>query len=74
MGERFGVLRGLSPEDACAQYTLYCLNSRFADGTAFRPDPLDERACLAEVERDEKAEEWVLRFSWHAPHAAGDGP
>lgn len=67
MPERFGVARGLSLEDACARYTLHCLHGGFAEGTIFHPDPLDERACLAAVERDSAAGEWVLRFSWRRP-------
>jgi hypothetical protein len=74
MPERFGVARGLSLEDACARYTLHCLHGGFAEGTIFHPDPLDERACLAAVERDSAAGEWVLRFSWRAPPTTSPAP
>jgi hypothetical protein len=67
VGERFGVVRGFSSEDACARYTLHCLYGGFAEGTVFHPDPLDERACLMRVERDPEEDEWVLRFSWRSP-------
>ena len=67
MADRFGVVRGLSSEDTCARYLLHCSYGGFPDGTVFHPDPLDERACRAEVEMHPKAEEWVLRFSWRRP-------
>jgi hypothetical protein len=74
MNERFGVVRGLSSEDAYSRYALLFFGSRSPDGTVWRPDPLDEHACMGVVERDEEAGDWILRYSWRPPkHAVGAG-
>jgi hypothetical protein len=74
---RFGVVRGLSSADAYSRYALLYFRSRFPEGTVWRPDPLDERACLAEVRREGKPGDWVLRYSWRQPEpvlADAEGP
>jgi hypothetical protein len=63
MNTRFGIVRGFSPEDAYAAYVLTYLR-RTTKGAVWRPDPVDEAACLRQVERDEDKGDWVLRFSW----------
>ena len=63
MSERFGVVRGLSSEDAYSMYALLYFRSDVREGTIWRPDPLDEDACIAAAQRDERTGEWVLRYS-----------
>lgn len=65
MNDRFGVVRGLSSEDAYSRYALLYFGSGCPEDTVWRPDPLDERACVGEARRDEERGDWVLRFSWH---------
>lgn len=67
MSERFGLIRGQSPEDACARYSLYTLNSGFPATVVWSPDPADQGACLALLRRDADTGDWFLRFSWRAP-------
>jgi hypothetical protein len=71
MNQRFGVARGLSPDDAYSRYALLYFRSGSPDGSVWRPDPLDERACLEAVRRDESAGDWILRYSWRLPEPAG---
>jgi len=63
MNTIFGMVRGLSPEDAYAAYVLTYLR-RTTKGAVWTPDPVDEAACLRQVERDDDEGGWVLRFSW----------
>ena len=70
MNERFGVVRGLSLVDTYSLYALLYFRSSFPDGTVWRPDPLDEEACLAQVQREERSGDWVLRYSWRQPESA----
>lgn len=67
MAERFGVIRGLTPEDVFARYALHCRYGGFAEGTAWSPDPLSLRSCVAAVQRDADTGEWVLSFAWREP-------
>jgi hypothetical protein len=60
--QRFGVARGLSPDDAYSRYALLYFRSSFPERTVWRPDPLDQKACLAEVRRDGETD-WILRYS-----------
>jgi hypothetical protein len=71
MNRRFGMVRGLSFDDVYAQYALLFFRSRSANGTVWRPDPLDEDACLAEAHREGQTGDWILRYSWRPPDAAG---
>lgn len=71
VSERFGLVRGQSPEDACARYSLYALNSGFPAAVVWAPHPLDQRACLARVRRDADTGDWILRFSWRGPMPIG---
>lgn len=72
MNQRFGVVRGLSSEDAYSRYALLYFGSGSPDGTVWRPDPLDEGACLEAVRRDEDTGDWILRYSWRPPEVPGD--
>jgi hypothetical protein len=67
MNERFGVIRGLTPNDAYSLYALLFFRSSSPDGTVWVPDPLDEEVCLGQVSRDEKTGDSVLRYSWRQP-------
>ena len=69
MNQRFGVVRGLSSGDAYSRYALLYFRSGLPEGTVCRPDPLDESACLAEVQREGETGDWdwVLRYSWRLP-------
>ena len=67
MNERFGVIRGLTPNDAYSMYALLFFRSSSPAGTVWRPDPLDEEACLGQVSRDERTGDSVLRYSWRQP-------
>jgi hypothetical protein len=70
MSERFGVVRGLSPDDAYSLYALLYFRSSFPDGTIWRPDPLDQEACLGQVRREERTGDWILRYSWRQRESA----
>jgi hypothetical protein len=72
MNQRFGVVRGLSSGDACSRYALLFFGSGSPDGTVWRPDPLDERACLDALRRDDETGDWILRYSWRPPAPPGD--
>lgn len=67
MSERFGLIRGHSPEDACARYSLYTLKTGFTAALIWSPEPTDKGACLARLRRDADTGDWFLRFSWRAP-------
>lgn len=73
MNERFGVVRGLSREDAYHLYALLYFRSSFPEGTVWRPDPLDQEASLGQVRREEGTGDWVLRYSWRQPASAAAG-
>jgi hypothetical protein len=66
MSERFGMVRGLSSEDAYSRYALLYFGSGATQGEVWRPDPLDEGACIVAARRDDETGEWVLRYSWRS--------
>ena len=73
MSERFGVVRGLSSEDAYSRYALLYFGSDAREGAVWRPDPLDADACVAAARRDDETGDWVLRYSWRSVRGAAQG-
>jgi uncharacterized membrane protein YphA (DoxX/SURF4 family) len=72
MSERFGVVRGLSSEDAYSGYALLYFGSGATEGHVWKPDPLDERACIGAASYDDATREWTLRYSWR-PRGRSEG-
>ena len=63
MNERFGVVRGLSSEDAYSRYGLLYFSSDVRDTAVWRPDPLDKDACIAAARREDGTRDWLLSYS-----------
>jgi hypothetical protein len=74
MSEHFGVVRGLSSEDACARHGLLSIGGSLPAETIWSPDPWDQSVCLAAARQDEAREDWIIRFSWRPPAAVLPSP
>jgi hypothetical protein len=73
MTDRYGVVKGLSTEDAYAEYVLFSQWTGWLGRADFDPDLRDEAACLARMTWDEPGRCVVLRFRWR-PREAPVGP